>query len=139
MKIKYILTILLLILAFDGPILAQETSIDKFESNCSDKNPSTQGINECIDKAMTMWDKDLNKYYKLLMGKLNKQQRIQLQKAQIQWLKFRDEEYKNIITIYGAMEGTIYQNFIMWSKRDIVKQRTLQLKKFYEDITGENF
>lgn len=48
-------------------IYYRDTYIDKFEAKCVEKNLTTAGMAECEYKVYDMWDKELNKYYNLLM------------------------------------------------------------------------
>jgi len=82
--------------------------IDKALDACIDKNGSTAGMVECTAKAYAAWDKELNKNYGELMRALNPKQKEALRLAQLEWIKYRDLEFKSIDCVYDTLEGTMY-------------------------------
>ena len=114
--------------------LAQESQhpIDKALEACIDKNGSTAGMVECTDKAYAAWDRELNKNYNELMRALKPGQKESLRLAQLEWLKYRDLDFKSIDSIYDAMEGTMYIPMRIDSRKEVVKKRALQLKGFLD-------
>jgi uncharacterized protein YecT (DUF1311 family) len=111
--------------------LAKRNPIDNFEEKCCAENYSTDGMLKCTQKAYKMWDTELNKHYNLLMTKLSPQEKQDLKTAQIAWLNFRDKEFKNIDNINKKLQGTMYINVQAGQKREIVKERSLELKEYY--------
>lgn len=137
MKVKQFIFLLLLIFSFQESCMAmgekdyrpQDTFAGKFETKCYDENLCMADQGVCFSKATILWDKELNKYYNLLMGKLKKQQRLDLQSAQIKWIKFRDAEIKSNQSIEKAFRaGSGFGVLTL----DLTKQRALQLKDWYE-------
>src|SRR6202165_5313821 len=83
--------------------IAQEQTqhpIDKALEACIDKNGSTAGMVECTDKAYAAWDKELNKNYGDLMRALKPAQKETLKSAELEWIRYRDLEFKFIDSIY---------------------------------------
>lgn len=113
----------------------EKHKIDKELETCMDKNPSTAGMVECIEKAIKQWDEELNKNYKLLSGVLDGEGQENLKKAQLEWIKFRDAEIKMIGSVYSKKEGTMYVPMSCDSVMEITKKRALELKSYYELIT----
>lgn len=66
--------IVLIFVFFSVSIFSQETHfIDIEESKCFDKQDiSNAEMRKCTIKARESWDKELNKYYNLLLAKLPK-------------------------------------------------------------------
>ena len=125
-------------------IFAQESEIDKHpidikveECLAIGSNQTTVGMIACIQTAMEEWDAELNKYYKLLMKTLNNDEQEKLRAAQRQWLVFRDKEFEFLGTRYGNMEGTIFNIIEADSRNNIVKQRALELKSYYDILIFE--
>jgi len=120
------------------PLSAQpsEHPIDKRLGECIKKDSTTAGMNNCADEACKQWDTELNKYYKLLMGVLSKEQKQQLKDSQIAWLKYRDLETKFRTDALLSRQGTIYSNLAAAEAMDIVKQRALELKSLYDTLKG---
>ena len=103
---------LLLLLLLPATAFAQtglgnvkEHPIDRSLNACLEKNLSTQGMNGCLGQAYDAWDKELNRVYNELARKLQPDARAALKTAQLDWLKFRDEEFKLIASVYQAFES----------------------------------
>jgi len=80
---------------------------------------STLGMIEATNEAEKEYDLLLNKYYKLLLNKLESNDKLILQEAQRNWIKFRDseralinlmsdEKYSGGGTIQGIINSTTY-------------------------------
>jgi uncharacterized protein YecT (DUF1311 family) len=111
---------------------AKEHPIDRSLNACLEKNLSTQGMNQCLGQAYDAWDKELNRVYNELARKLQPAARAALKTAQLEWLKFRDEEFKLIESIYQGFEGTMYIPMQSNSRMEIIKKRTLTLTDYLE-------
>jgi uncharacterized protein YecT (DUF1311 family) len=114
-------------------VCGQETEkkhpIDANLENCLAKemNYTTAGMLDCTQKAYNEWDNELNSVYKKLMLKLSDNEKSTLKKSQVEWIMFRDLEFKNIDSIYDKLEGTMYIPMKLNEKMEIVRRRTLQL------------
>jgi uncharacterized protein YecT (DUF1311 family) len=118
--------------------IAQEQTqhpIDKALEACIDKNGSTAGMVECTDKAYVAWDKELNKNYGELLRALKSSQKEVLRVAQLEWIKYRDLDFKLIDTLYDTMQGTMYIPMRIDARMEVIKKRALQLRGFLELIT----
>lgn len=104
--------------------------IDKALDACMEKNDSTAGMVECISKAYTQWDAELNKVYNELMKQLDAAGKASLKAAQLQWLKFRDSEFKLIDAVYSNLQGTMYIPMHADSRMQIVKNRAVELQSY---------
>ncbi len=102
--------------------------IDKALDACIDKNGSTAGMVECTDKAYAAWDKELNKNYGELMRALKPKQKEALRLAQLEWIKYRDLEFKSIDSVYDTLEGTMYIPMRISAHLEVIKKRALELK-----------
>jgi uncharacterized protein YecT (DUF1311 family) len=110
-----------------------EVKMDK----CIENDGSTGGMNECMATATAEWDKELNKYYKLLQGKVSPEQKAVLQDVQRSWIAFKDKEIKLINIMYGEMDGTMWTNVASSRVMQITKERALDIKSLYEDVAGQ--
>ena len=117
---------------------AQETThpIDKALEACIDKNGSTAGMVECTDKAYAAWDKELNKNYGELMRSLKPKQKEALRLAQLEWIKYRDLEFKLVDSIYDTLDGTMYIPMRSDSRMEVIRKRALELKG-YRDLAAD--
>ena len=113
----------------------EQSAIDKQLQQCldSDKNTTTYGMMQCTLRARNAWDAELNKYYKLLMQLLSNDEKATLKTAQKSWLNFRDAETNFSSAFYNNMGGTMWSVVKVQNDLDLLKQRTLQLKAYYQD------
>lgn len=136
---KNLITLILLFLSiyiFSQSKAQQENLIDLTESKCLNKKDiSTAEMRNCTIKAKKSWDKELNKYYNLLKSKLPKSAFESLKESQKQWMMYRDKEFAFISKFYFELkEGTMWNIVAENQKKDIVKNRALELKMYYENL-----
>jgi uncharacterized protein YecT (DUF1311 family) len=108
--------------------------IDKALDACIEKNGSTAGMVQCTDKAYAAWDKELNKNYVELMRALKPSQKEALRLAQLEWIKYRDLDFKFIDSVYDTMQGTMYIPMRIDARMEVIKKRALELKGFLDLI-----
>lgn len=127
-SIRY--SLLLLMLVLPSTLCAQEPQahpIDKALDVCTEKNPTTGAMVECVEIAHKKWDTELNKNYQALLRKLKPAGKQQLITSQRSWIVFRDNEFKLIDSIYDEVPGTMYIPMRYEEKMEIVKRRALAL------------
>ena len=132
-KARWYLLIIFLLLpaaASDARQEQPEHSIDKTMGVCVDKDPSTAGMTQCIFTAAEAWDKELNKNYNRLMAKLGAKQKQTLKAAQLEWIKYRDAEYKLIDDVYFGLQGSMYVPMRAEDRLRVVKKRALELASY---------
>jgi uncharacterized protein YecT (DUF1311 family) len=135
---KQQLTILIFVLtclSYPMASVAQEQAqhpIDKALEACIDKNGSTAGMVQCTDKAYAAWDRELNQNYGELMRTLKATQKESLRLAQLEWIKYRDLDFKLIDALYDTMQGTMYIPMRIDARMELVKKRALELKGFLD-------
>lgn len=88
---------------------------------------------ECTDKAYAAWDKELNQNYGKLMRTLKPPQKETLRLAQLEWIKYRDLDFKLIDSVYDTMQGTMYIPMRIAARLEVLKKRALELKD-YQDL-----
>lgn len=110
--------------------------IDKTLEACIDKNGSTAGMVECTDKAFGEWDKELNKNYGALMSALKAKQKEALRIAQLEWIKYRDLQFKFIDSVFDTLDGTMYIPMRISSRMALIKKRALELKDYLNLVTA---
>ncbi|MEI7596039.1 MAG: lysozyme inhibitor LprI family protein [Bacteroidota bacterium] len=103
----------------------------------STANQTTVGMIDCTRRAMDAWDSELNKYYKQLMNILSEEEKEKLKLAQQKWLLYRDTEISLAGTVFNNLQGTIWRIVAAERQMDIVKQRALGLKSYYETLKDE--
>ncbi len=112
----------------------EKHEIDIFVDKAMDKDPSTAGMIKAMDEGEKLWDAELNKYYKLLSEKLDKESKAALKKAQLAWITFRDAEFAMIADVYSKQEGTMYRVIAVSLRMEVVKRRALDLKNLYQEL-----
>lgn len=134
--IKKIIFSIICICLVSSAVFADEVNpIDKAEDACISKTSSTADMLKCTAIAYDAWDKEMNKYYNLLMKKLSTEQKSELLRSQKSWLAFRDNSFTFINNSIREKQGTMYLNVASGHRREIVKQRALQLKEYYSIIS----
>ncbi len=105
-------------------------TIDKILDECMAKDSTTVGMLNCINEAYGLWDAELNKVYNQLRAVLKPDAKKSLKAAQLQWIKYRDSEFKLIDSIYSSLEGTMYIPMRAGDRMEIVKTRTKELESY---------
>lgn len=108
--------------------------IDISLENCLNKDGTTSGMISCLNISSEAWDKELNQYYQKLILKLNETDKKNLQESQRKWIKFRDDEFKFIDSLYSQNTGTMWPLLINDNKYNFIKNRALDLKSYYDII-----
>lgn len=110
--------------------------IDQRLADCFDisENQTTVGMVNCAEKATEEWDQELNKYYKLLMGVLSSSEKELLRQAQRKWLGYRDSEIKFSDQMHYNLEGTMWRIAAAERMTNILRDRALTLKVYYETL-----
>ena len=93
------------------------------------------------EAAYQAWDKELNKVYKLLMSELPDSQKTKLRNEERAWLKGMVNKTKKIIYEECGEEGengcgSIVQLKKIGTKMDMVKARTIELARMYDELHG---
>ncbi len=104
-----------------------------------DNDYTTTGMVNTMYEAEKEYDKLLNKYYKILLKKLNESDQEALKQSQRNWIKFRDSE-RNLNSIISKPEysggGTIQNIFVASEYFEITKDRVIELyhyiSRFFE-------
>lgn len=111
----------------------QENKIDSLLTKCLEINTTTADMRNCIMQAEKSWDKELNKYYQLLLKKLPTSGKEKLKKAQIAWIKYRDDELLFESNYYFEVkQGTMFHVMANNSRMEFIKNRALELEKYYD-------
>jgi len=100
-----------------------------------DSNQTTYGMMQCEAIAKKEWDDEMNKYYKLLMDTLASEEKEKLKTAQRQWIEYRDKELEFSWSMFDGMLGTMWRVVGAGRACDIVKERALDLKSYYDMLT----
>ncbi|MGO4822125.1 MULTISPECIES: lysozyme inhibitor LprI family protein [unclassified Flavobacterium] len=93
---------------------------------------STSGMTTAIVELNNDYDKLLNKYYTILLKKLNPKDQDKLKIAQRNWIKFRDSEIQLIGTVSKSEYsggGTIQSNIMAGRISDLTKNRLYVIKE----------
>jgi uncharacterized protein YecT (DUF1311 family) len=108
--------------------------VDTILANCLKENVTTVGMTDCFVSAQNLWDKELNKYYQLLLTKLDATGQKKLKVTQKQWIIFRDQEIKFISETYGNRDGTMWIIIVAEKINQLIRQRAVDLIGYYETL-----
>ena len=134
---KHIFTLLMLsvtMIAKSTQGQAKSYKIDTVLKQCLLKNESTQGMANCTQTALEDWDKELNKYYKLTLTKLDAPKQIFFRESQRQWLIYQDKELKFLVEAFGKDDGTMWGLYILDRKLDITRKRATEFIDYFETL-----
>lgn len=133
---KYLLLLLFPFLAFAQISEGEKHPIDAQFETCEAGN--TAEMIQCAAKKYAAWDKEMNTYYKLLMGILGIEEKARLKESQRKWLAYRDAEIEFAATLNRNKDGTMWPVFFGTTKANIVRTRALELIEYYEvETMGE--
>ncbi|MEQ1861962.1 MAG: lysozyme inhibitor LprI family protein [Chthoniobacteraceae bacterium] len=94
-----------------------------------DKAQSTAAMIDAADKALKLWDAELNRCYGELKKKLKPDAFAALQASQRQWLVFRDAQLKFIGEFYGQFDGTMYRPMAAHAVMEVTRTRAIELHR----------
>ena len=118
-----------------GQVQSNEYRLDTILQKCLNKKPSNIGMIECLQSVEKGWNKELNKYYKLLLTKLDTTEQTLLRESQRQWLIFKDKEVKFFIEVFSKKDGSMWPLMISDKSMQIIRQRAIELSDYYETLT----
>lgn len=98
---------------------------------------STNGMVQAIYEAEQAYDKLLNKYYQVLLKKLNDADKEILKRSQRNWIQFRDSERILNATILNdeySGGGTLQQLIISSGYLEITKKRVVEIYQYASRI-----
>ena len=138
---KLLITGLLLIgvLAFAGKYedeltermkVAQEKAEDGWDSGVR-----ASMINASLDLDKE-WEKELNKVYNLILGKLSVKEKTKFKVEQNKWIKDREVKVQKAYDKYTKEEGPrMAGELAVGEKLSITKDRALELAKKYDELS----
>ncbi len=129
---KIVWTFLIFIINFTFCVADEFSDIDKNEIDCINKTSSTYQMTICTQKAMTDWEKQINNYYHLLLNNKFVEKKF-VEQSQYNWLKFKISNYK-MINQLEKKQGTMYLNIASGFKREVLKNRAIELRAYYLTI-----
>jgi uncharacterized protein YecT (DUF1311 family) len=159
--IKNTFVIASLILVFSGFAMAQSDEaavLDNALKTCLAKTPAADGEEPCLETALDvcvereetagwgarcatraeqLWNKELNKVYKELQGRLTLKERNVLISSQRIWIQYRNAEFKLIDSMYSFKKGTMNISFNAHARKGVVMKRTLALKHYLEGYSED--
>lgn len=108
-------------------------------STCIDTASTTFSMADCYKAEIQFWEKEVVKYFDLLLAKLPQAQQLELEQVQLNWKTYVESEKAFNSTIYDSLTGTIYLPYRIKLAIYKYKHRALELKGHYLGITGDAF
>ena len=128
-----------LLVAISSTTFAQDTEkeknpIDIRLDNClnADSNYANINLVKCEIKALEEWDAELNKTYKEFKDALDPSLQENLRDAQRKWVTYKESETQFMDAMYEKMEGTMWQIVIVDRQKEVIRQRAIELKNYYD-------
>ncbi len=111
-----------------------EKKIAPLEKYITQDAKTTLDMDQGYTKLEKALDQELNVAYKLLISKLDPKEKESLKSSQIQWLKYRDAEFKWIIenwnnNKFGSSSAISRGQY----RTTIIKERVLQLLNYLKN------
>jgi len=114
----------------DLVVVDSEHPIDAALSECWKDTGVTAELVDCLKEAYAKWEAEMDKYYVLLIGVLDKDSKKRLERSQKAWIKFRDSSFE-FIPLYFQDIGSYQRPTIWCDKVRIIRVRALDLKRYY--------
>jgi uncharacterized protein YecT (DUF1311 family) len=116
--------------AVPSAVAADPDPIDRALDDCvgTAEGGPTMGQVQCLRTAHDAWDRELNRVYGQLMGKLDPQSRTLLRDAQRQWLAFRDADRAFDGGPWTRDQGTLILVILNSADVDRVRDRAVALR-----------
>lgn len=112
--------------------------IERFQAKMESIDESTAGICQSLYNLEADYDKLLNKYYQMLLKKLNNEDKKLLKQSQLNWLSYRDSERElnnEIAKEEYSGGGSMQLTFIAYHYADITKKRVFELFHYLNRIS----
>lgn len=111
--------------------------IEKITEKRMEMDYSTTGVNNTVSNLTTEYDKLLNKYYGQLLKIIKPEDKNTLITAQRIWISYRDNEQDLINTFTDEKYtggGTMYSNIRVGHYHSLVKDRTITIFNYFDQI-----
>ena len=120
---------------------AQTTSTPAFiddeleECRAQAENKTPEGAILCEYNARIAWEKQIDRYYKLLLDVLKPDEKRDIKIAQRDWVIYRDNEMLFANTLYKNKKSKSW--LVVHAERltSIFRNRALELEEYYEMVT----
>lgn len=89
----------------------------------------------CQYAAREAWDREVTRYYKILMDTLQPAQQKQLKAAQAKWVMYRDSEMLFSGSLYRGLKGGMWMVINAERTTDIHRKRARELMEYYDMLT----
>jgi uncharacterized protein YecT (DUF1311 family) len=110
--------------------------IDEKLNNCRETvGSNTEASINCEFTARVAWEKEVERYYKLLLGVLKPEEKKQFRLAQKNWIAYRDEEMAFAGSLYKNMESKAWLIIHAVRLTNIIRSRALELQEYHEMVT----
>ena len=108
--------------------------IDRAVAACRERAGNTAEMEECEDKALKLWEQELNRVYRALCAKLTPIERRALEKSQRAWIQFRDSECA-FAEEFSISRGTIGFVEYVGTRPELTRTRALALLGTLDELT----
>jgi uncharacterized protein YecT (DUF1311 family) len=106
----------------------EEHPIDIMRQQCLRGAGATSEIVDCYREELGYWDKEMNRFYSLLMASLSSEQKAAVQTAQREWLTFRDAQRAAAAKVFT--EGTISRITTASEVNNVTREQAQRLARY---------
>lgn len=112
-----------------------DTELEK--CNSEDTNQTTNGMMNCEAVARDAWEKEMNKFLKLLSDTLTGAELFKLQESQNNWVKYKNAEFDFSSSFYYGLQGSIWKIAAVSRQSELFRQRALEFQMYYDALKQE--
>lgn len=114
-----------------------EEQIDREYKTCMGNDTSASTVSNCAYIAYDKWQNEMDRYYNRIVKGLRKPaDKAIFKQSQQAWSAFRDAEFASYNHMFN-IPGSKWYIIRLTSRIDVLRQRALQLKKYYEIIDND--
>jgi len=103
--------------------------------NCMAKDYSTAGMNNCVYDSIDDWQKEIDRYSKIIKKELTPEQTVLFEQTQKDWEAYYSKEKTLLYKTIYIKTGTIHTNIAIGEIHALIKNRALFLKNFLSEIS----
>jgi len=133
---KLYLSFFLMIFTLTSPAQGgyeQEHPIDDILNECREAvGSNTESSIQCEYSARIAWEKEVDKYYKMLLEVLKPEEKKQFKATHKSWVIYRDEEMAFAGLLYKNMDSKAWLVIHAARLTAIIRTRALELQEYHE-------
>ena len=111
-------------------LMTDEYPIDIELEKCCSENYMTSGMNQCAEKAIDDWNKEMIISQNKIKNNLNKYQKELFDESVIAWENYFEKERNFLDNSVGQLSGDIHTTYVMGYLYSMTKERVINLNYY---------